>query len=139
MNAKSALMQIIYNKDDCCYESGYILDDEDYPSVIILKKEGGKKSMEEQTIVKVKEGFESVYAELKKLDENCEADIQKAFAERKSKIQKMIADCTYTEVVLVKKDEDESNSTESTNEESIDNSADVEIDQVEVQNPNEEE
>lgn len=138
MNAKSALMQIIYNKDDCCYETGYILDDEDCPSVIILKKEGGKKSMEEQTIVKVKEGFESVYAELKKLDENCEADIQKAFAERKSKIQKMITDCTYTEVVLVKKDENESNSNESTNEESIDNLVDVEID-VEVPNTDEEE
>ncbi len=88
--------------------NGYTLhiDYDNLSASIINLKKGGNKTMALKTVVRVKDGFDDVYALLLEKREKVEEDVKKLVQERLDKIDTMIADCTYTEEVEVPNEEE---------------------------------
>ena len=62
--------------------------------------------MHKETVVKVKPVFEDVYPLLLDKKARVEEEVRKLVQERVDEIDKMIADCTYTEEIDVADEED---------------------------------
>lgn len=103
---RPAFMKIV--ESDRHFYSGYTLQiDLDNPSesiINIIKRRGN--SMHKETVVKVKPVFEDVYPLLLDKKARVEEEVRKLVQERVDEIDKMIADCTYTEEIDVADEED---------------------------------
>ncbi len=102
---RPAFMKIVENRQQDY--GGYILqlDIDNLSASIINFKKGGNKTMAVKTVVRVKDGFEDVYALLLDKKDKVEEDVKKLVQERLDKIETMISDCTYTEEVEVPDEE----------------------------------
>lgn len=102
---RPAFVQIV-EKQPLLIINGYTLqiDVENLSASIIKLKKGGNKIMLKQ-VKKAKQGFEEIYAQLLKMQDNLEDEVRKLVEQKQEEINKMIDDCTYTEEVEVPDEE----------------------------------